>query len=56
MLYKMYNIDGIELDQIMEKWEQQRQSKIQIHDVILDQAFLDITNETQKQMIYDFKC
>ena len=55
-IQQMYNVDYKELDEIVEDWEQKRQSKVKIIDVILDQNFLDIKNETQKQMIYDFKC
>lgn len=55
-LKSVFNVDTVELDQILNDFEQRRQSKVKIVDVVLDQSYLDIKSESQQQMIYDFKC
>ena len=52
----MFNIDYIELDQIIHDWDERRGNQLNIHETVIDTNFLIIQDQTQKELIDDLKC
>ena len=52
----MFNIDGIEFDQIIIDWDIKRGQQLRLEDIILDLDFLLIADKTQKKLIDEFQC
>ena len=50
----MFNIDGIEFDQIIIDWDLKRGQQLRLEDIILDLDFLLIADKTQKKLIDEF--
>ena len=51
----MYNIDWLELDEIMSEWNTKRKSVRTVADVAIDTDYL-IWDNLNREEIYDLKC
>ena len=54
-LLDMYNIDWLELDEIMSEWNTKRKSVRTVADVAIDTDYL-IWDNLNREKIYDLKC
>ena len=55
-LKNCFNIDYIELEQIVNSWDLERASQENTPDTVIDQNYIVVTDQTQKELIEDLKC